>query len=176
MINKHKSNKIKENSNTVRHLNNGTDHRHLKSCCDQSSPARRTIRWIVKFDMKACRNHTKKQLSIAYDSVTQFMSFCYLENSYSVSFPILHAMEHVILVAISWWRHQMATFSALLALCAGNSPVSGEFPSQKPVTRSFRVFFALRLIKRLSKHSRGWWFETLSHPLWRQGNVELIFL
>ena len=43
MINKHKSNKIKENSNTVRHLNNGTDHHHSKSCCDQSSPARRTI-------------------------------------------------------------------------------------------------------------------------------------
>ena len=42
VINKHKSNKIKENSNTVRHLNNGTDHRHSKSCCDQSSPARRT--------------------------------------------------------------------------------------------------------------------------------------
>ena len=44
MINKHKSNKIKENSNTVRHLNNGTDHRHSKSRCDQSSPARRTIK------------------------------------------------------------------------------------------------------------------------------------
>ena len=43
MINQHKSNKIKENSNTVRHLNNGTDHRHSKSCCDQSSPARRTM-------------------------------------------------------------------------------------------------------------------------------------
>ena len=42
MINKHKSNKIKENSNTVRHWNNGTDHRHSKSCCDKSSPARRT--------------------------------------------------------------------------------------------------------------------------------------
>ena len=44
MINKHKSKKIKEKSNTVRHLNNGTDHRHSKSCCDQSSPARRTIK------------------------------------------------------------------------------------------------------------------------------------
>ena len=43
VINKHKSNKIKENSNTVRHMNNGTDHRHSKSCCDQSSPARRTM-------------------------------------------------------------------------------------------------------------------------------------
>ena len=46
-MNKHKSNKIKENSNTVRHLNNGTDHRHSKSCCDQSSPARRTIKKTV---------------------------------------------------------------------------------------------------------------------------------
>ena len=46
----------------------------------------------------------------------------------------------------------------------------GEFPTQRPVTRSFDVFFDVRLIKRLSKHSRGWWFETLSHPLWRHRN------
>ena len=39
----------------------------------------------------------------------------------------------------SWWRHQVETFSALLALCAGNSPVTCEFPSQRPVTRSFYV-------------------------------------
>ena len=36
--------------------------------------------------------------------------------------------------------------SALLALCAGNSPVIGEFPSQRPVTRSFDVFFDLHLM------------------------------
>ena len=41
----------------------------------------------------------------------------------------------------SWWRHQMEKFSALLAICAGNSPVAGEFPAQRPVTRSFDVFF-----------------------------------
>ena len=40
----------------------------------------------------------------------------------------------------SLWRHQVETFSALLAFCAGNSPVIGEFPSQRPVTRSFDVF------------------------------------
>ena len=33
------------------------------------------------------------------------------------------------------------TFPALLAICAGNSPVTAEFPSQRPVTRSFDVFF-----------------------------------
>ena len=53
----------------------------------------------------------------------------------------------------SWWRHQMETFSALLAICAGNSPVSGEFPAQRPVTRSFDIFFDLRLDKRLSEQS-----------------------
>ena len=39
----------------------------------------------------------------------------------------------------------METFSMLLAICAGNSPVTGEFPTQRPVTRSFDVFFDLRL-------------------------------
>ena len=43
------------------------------------------------------------------------------------------------------WRHQMELFSASLALCAGNSPVTGEFPSQRPVTRSFDVFFDLHM-------------------------------
>ena len=65
----------------------------------------------------------------------------------------------------------METLSALLALCAGNSPVSGELPAQRPVTRSFDVFFDLRLNKRLSKQSWGWWFETLSCPLWRHCNI-----
>ena len=54
--------------------------------------------------------------------------------------------------------------------CAGNSPVTGEFPIQRPVTRSFVVYFDLRPNKRLSKQSRGWWFETLSPPLWRHHN------
>ena len=45
----------------------------------------------------------------------------------------------------SWWRHQMEIISALLALCVGNSPVPGEFPSQRSVTRSFDVFFHLRV-------------------------------
>ena len=61
----------------------------------------------------------------------------------------------------------MKTFSALLALCEGNSLVTGGFPSQK----GFDVFFDLRLNKRLSKQSRRWWFETPSHTLWRHCNV-----
>ena len=64
----------------------------------------------------------------------------------------------------------METFSALLAICAGNSPVSGEFPAQRPVTRSFDVFFDLRMNERLNEHSWGWWLGTTSRPLWSQSN------
>ena len=71
----------------------------------------------------------------------------------------------------SWWRHQMETFSALLALCAGISPVTDEFPLQRPVTRSFDVFFDLRLNKSLIKQMKDWWFQTPSRSLWRHYNV-----
>ena len=68
---------------------------------------------------------------------------------------------------LAYWRHLMETFYALLAFCAGNSPVPGEFPAQRPVTRSFDVFFDLCLNKPLRKR---WWFETPSRPLWRHCN------
>ena len=46
-----------------------------------------------------------------------------------------------------------------------------EFPAQRPVTRSFDVFFDPRPNKRLSKQPWGWWFETPSWSLWRQCNA-----
>ena len=46
----------------------------------------------------------------------------------------------------------MGPFAALLALCAGNSPVSGKFTSQRPVTRSFDVFVDMPLNKRLGNN------------------------
>ena len=64
----------------------------------------------------------------------------------------------------------METFSALLAFSVGNSPVTGEFLAQRPVTRSFGVFFDLHLNKRLSKQSWGWWFQTPSRQLWHHCN------
>ena len=71
----------------------------------------------------------------------------------------------------------MEAFSALLALCAGNSSVTGEFPSQRPVARSFDVLFDLRLNKRLSKTPvRRRWFQTPSHSLWRHCNVNVVFV
>ena len=60
--------------------------------------------------------------------------------------------------------------SALLAFCAGNSLVTGEFLAQRPVTRSYGGSFDLRLNKRLSKWSRRRWFVTPSRSLWRRCN------
>ena len=71
----------------------------------------------------------------------------------------------------------METFFALLTLCAGNSPVNAgnspvtdEFPAQRPLTWSFDVFFDLRLVERWSKQSWGWWSEAPSHSLWGHCN------
>ena len=60
--------------------------------------------------------------------------------------------------------------SALLVICAGNSPITGGFPAKGPVKRIYDAFFDMRLNKRLSKEKWGWWFETPSHPLWRHCN------
>ena len=77
---------------------------------------------------------------------------------------------------VPWWRHQMEIFSTLLAFCAGNSPVTCEFPSQRPLSQRFHVFVDLCLNKRLSKQSWGWWYETTSSSLWRHCNDDKFFI
>ena len=73
------------------------------------------------------------------------------------------------LILSPWWRHQMETFSALLALCAGNSLVNSLHKGQW--RGAFDVFFVdLRLNTQLSKQSWGWWFEMPLRSLWRHCN------
>ena len=99
------------------------------------------------------------------------VSIWWRHHDYLWSEPLFSAIyARGSILTRAWWRHQMETFSALLAICAGNSPVPGVFPTQRPVTRSFDVFIDLRLNKRLSKQSRSWWFETLSCLLRRHRN------
>ena len=62
------------------------------------------------------------------------------------------------------------TIFRVTGLCVENKPMTGEFPSQRPVTRSFDVFFDLRLNKRLSRQSRRQWIETPWGSLWRHLN------
>ena len=59
---------------------------------------------------------------------------------------------------LKWWRHEMQTFHALPAICAGNSQGTIEFPAKGQWRGVLRVFFDLRLNKRLSKQSWGLWF------------------
>ena len=86
------------------------------------------------------------------------------------SSPLVAVVGVAVVAEIYMMTSSNETFSTLLALCAGNSPVTGEFSSQRQVTRIFGVFFDLRLNKRLSKQSWGCWFETLSSSLWHHCN------
>ena len=94
-------------------------------------------RWIPMTNVKKCGKHVMVSR----------------RNRFQIS------PQHSYEIVTTLWRHQMETFSALLALYAGNSPVTGEFPAQRPVTRSFKVFFGLRLNKRLSKQSWDCWLR-----------------
>ena len=87
------------------------------------------------------------------------------DTKLTVHTPYLALVGWVIMLASS-----DGNISALLAFCEGNLPVTGEFPSQRPVTRFFAVCFTLRLNKRLSTQSRRRWFEAPSRSLWRQCN------
>ena len=106
-------------------------------------------------------------LYVMYNFIIMFLTFF---GRYYLGYIVIKLLVAWWL-SVPWWHHQMETFSALLAICAGNSPVTGEFHAQRPVTRSFDVFFDLRPNKRLSKQWWGWWFEMVSSPLWRHCNV-----
>ena len=93
-------------------------------------------------------------------------SFCYWTNTMQC---------HHSNVTQAWWLHLMELFSALVALCEGNPPVTGGFPPQRPVRGSFDNFVDLRLKKRLSKQSRRRWFETASRSSWYPCNEMVCF-
>ena len=78
--------------------------------------------------------------------------------------------------AVLWYRNSMMTssngniFRVTGPLC-GEFTGPGEFPTKRPATRSFDVFFDLRLNKWLSIQPWGWWFETPVWSLWRDRNA-----
>ena len=117
--------------------------------------------WLMYWRMCASLGLNELNFSIYYTVGSVVLQCC-------AAWILRYIKTHLSMTIHSWWRHQMETFSALLAICAGNSPVTGEFPAQRPVTWSFDVFFDLRLNQRLSKQSWGWWFET---PSCRHCNV-----
>ena len=118
-------------------------------------------------------NHTSNLMgnSFHYDSIPSYnvaanfahamiaLLSCHVQRFVAIHPSELGWVQNEICITFelcwkTWWRHQMETFSKLLALCAGNSPVTGEFPAQRPVTWSFDAFFDLCLDVRFSKQ---WW-------------------
>ena len=65
-------------------------------------------------------------------------------------------MVHVVQMMTSS-NGSIFCITRLLALYEGNPTVIGGFPSQRPVTRSFDVFFDLHMKKLLSKQSLAIW-------------------
>ena len=98
------------------------------------------------------------QQYINVDLINPIGTVCVYTTKQSTPIPCAYYTGHDDVIK---WKH----FPRYWPFVRGNSPVTGEFPAQRPVTQSFDVFFDLRLNKRLSKQSRGWWFETPSHPL-----------
>ena len=83
---------------------------------------------------------------------------------------LLHSQHRLIPKHIMMTSSNENIFRVTGHLC-GEFTGPGEFPTQRPVTRSFDVYFDLCPNKRLSKQWWGWWFETLSCSLWRHRNV-----
>ena len=123
-----------------------------------------TVTWLYKCNVVRLRYFT-----VNYNTILHTRRICIAPHKCIWPF----SKRLWTLNRVSWWRHQMKTFSAWLSLCAGNSPVNDGFPSQRTATRSFDVFFDLWLIKRLSKQSRRRWFETPSSLSWRHYSARL---
>ena len=135
---------------------------------------------VVKWDLVVAWSFSSKQgHKSSPDKARHGMSFVNTEPDLCRTMSVYRHMQFHSrmqqIMLMSWWRRQMETFSALLTICAGNSPVPGEFPAQRPVMRSFDIVFDLRLNKRLSKHSWGWWFTTPLCPLWRHCNGSTVW-
>ena len=98
--------------------------------------------WSILSTIFGCQHDLRLYLKCDYYTIVvadlnhNFWDYCILASENCAA-----ACSHICLLPIiAWWRHQMETFSALLALCAGNSQVTGEFPSHKGQWRRALMF------------------------------------
>ena len=108
--------------------------------------------------------------------ISQFIIFHLTENHWN-KYGIFSERYIICLSILNYTKIQERWVIEIHIMTSSNGNIfrvtdhlCGEIPPQRPVTRSFDVFFDLRLNKRLSKQSWGWWFETLSRPLWPHCN------
>ena len=131
-------------------------------------------------------NHTIFISAASYLIIAHFASWCWLlwrqsPSQYKDSISRYRYFHYEDQTASPTYLYNGNFYTGMMTSSNGNifrvtGPLCGEFtgpgeiPSQRPVTRSFDVFFDLRLNKRLSKQPWGWWFETPSWSLWRHRN------
>ena len=117
------------------------------------------ISWGIIFSS----NNTHAMI-LTDDALKLFSSWIHYKEQYNFFVSIKSFTWNFQLVI--FLDHQIEPFSALLVICAGNSPVPGEFPSQRPVKQSIDIFFDMCLNKGLRKQSwLQWWFATPSCSL-----------
>ena len=99
-------------------------------------------------------------------------------TSFRCCCPLGCCRHRLKIAASSWWRHQMETFFRVTGHLCGEFTGPRWIPRTKASDAELWCFLwsDLRLNERLSKQLWGWWFETLSHPLWCHRNVKTIFL
>ena len=141
------------------------------------------VRWVQQTDglsqlshsFQSSREWGRRKLPISKRKEWRISSTCYLSSRWNCNSNIFNnlilsskitAYPHILLplaptactYRVIWllFHDDVIKFFALLAICAGNSRVCGEFPTQRPMMQSFDVFFELRLNRRLSKQWWGW--------------------
>ena len=97
--------------------------------------------------------------------------FCIHYIPWNIHMVLFHLFGYIIVMAYSMMTSSNGNIFCVTGPLCGEFTGPGEFPIQRPVTRSFDVFFDLRLNKRLSKQPWGWWFEMPSWSLWRHCNA-----
>ena len=105
------------------------------------------------------------ELYSRYDVNCEYRFYLLYNNS------ACYELSHLIIYPMTMMTSSNGNIFRVTGHLCGKFTGPGEFHAQRPVTRSFDVFFDLRPNKRLSKQWWGWWFETLSSPLWRHCNA-----
>ena len=131
-------------------------------------------------------NYDGRQLYLAIWILRTWLDGQYFWPVNQIKIPYIHITNLDIVNNFMWTKRLLSVLflstSFMMTSSNGNifrvtGPLCGEFTgpveflAQRPVTRSFDVFFDLRLNKRLSKQPWGWWFEMPSWSLWRHCNV-----
>ena len=132
-----------------------------------------TVNHILKFVIRAT-NTMRNKTMLCYGIYNTFQELSTRLTLWYVLLWLVRLLLQSLYFMFIMMTSSNGNFLRVTGHLCGNSPATGEFPSQRPVTQSFDVFFILRLNNRLSKQSWGWGFETPSCSLRRHCNDVMV--